>query len=418
MNRQTPLPSLLIMVALTAALLAFPVQASPMAQEGCPSTCSCGCVCAFNPGPPASQSCTCNVCGTVSPPTDGGTALPTHIPLPTATPLPVEWADYCTPTYCDVTFCARYGCPEPYYRPVKARYTIRGDFVAILEIGDCNAPPCNIPEGGDDDGEAGECIIDGSGILNDAINCAGEYEVSVSLSLPVWHADRTPYPRSMVRVASTFYAVDAPAAEAWSGAVNIGQVPADGVCDSDSLGVTRGWQIGLRTESVFDPPSPHWDAEECGSFDGPVGSCAWSRSSWGKPELGVGEHGEPLPAYAVTAWLPYNWFSRTRWETCERVVTGAECQCHGGAGVNECTGQEGLCIHAPDTEHWVRVEQHDYQWKPYDTGWEFIDLRLFGYATSWMPNPNVQQQPTALDPDPPVGALYVPVIEVQSIIEQ
>ncbi len=398
-----------------------PLLAGEEQQGGCPDACTCGCYEVCVPDINGGVRCydECNVCGATATPVPGTT------PQPTATPLPIPYPYTCDGQYCYVETCIRDACPsDDYanaYRYARIVFTYDGQYVSTSYLKECGEPPCDMPEGGE--GKAGECIIDGSGIINDVVNCLGEYEVSVSLRLPAWHANRDPYPRGMVYVPTRFWMVDAPAAEAWSAPVDIGD--ADEGCDADHVGVINDWKIGLRTEPAL--LSPHWEAEECGAFDGPVGSCTWQKASWGKPYLGVGKDGEPLPAYRVTGWLPYNWFSRTTWDECVEEYKWGECGCSGVDPTGSPDWQDcgdpppGICVGVyddPQTEWWGKWREPEYRWQHHDSGWRFIDLTLFGYPTSWMPNPNVQQVPTALEPNPPVGALYVPVIEVQSTNEE
>ena len=427
-------------------------RAAQLSQE----VCNCGRSCRLIPDPPfgMKEECTCNVCATpvpgataqpqpTAPPPDFGTppacedcpATPappgTVQPLPTGTPEATPQATAtpppeltCDGPFCYADACTRDECPPGQWRLARFYYKFGPyDFCGVSYLGACNEEPCKIPDTPEpEEDKAGQCVIGSSGLIQDGVTCTGEYTVSVSLQLPAWHASRDPYPRSMVRVPTTFRFEHAPSAEAWSAPINVGDASA---CDAEHDGVIRGWQIGLRTEPAF--ASPHWEAEDCGSFDGPVGTCTWKRSSWGKPELGVGLEGEPLPAYAVTAWVPYNWYSRARWESCEKSPTWGECTCSGvdpknSPGWQSCgTPPPGICTgvyNDPPTEWWGKWRTEEYKWVSHDTGWQFIDLTRFGLSTSWMPNPRVQQLPTALEPNPPVGALYVPVIEVQSIIEK
>ena len=126
-----------------------------------------------------------------------------------------------------------------------------------------------------------------------------------------------------------------------------------------------------------------------------------------------------LPAYTVHATVPYWWSFARQWYTWEKVGDDCECVCHGGGGTNECSGEEGLCVNAPDTEHWELECDPVYGWKHHEPEWVLLDLRDYGWPTPYMINPNVQLIPhPPCEPNPPVGAIYVPCIEVQAPIEK
>ena len=197
---------------------------------------------------------------------------------------------------------------------------------------------------------------------------------------------------------------------------------ADGSCDPEDSGngPICDYQLWLRADPGNMPPS--WDIEECGGGTGWQVACdGWQKSSWGKPELGAGLPPDcpRLPAYQATARVPYWWSLGRSWDEWEVVDPNCECECHGGAerppGVRGCSmsGCDG-----PD----VHTEEHCdplYGWVEKGPNWVLLDLTHYGHPTPYMDNFLVQQ--VARPPcevSPPVGALYIPCIEVQAPIEK
>jgi hypothetical protein len=231
-------------------------------------------------------------------------------------------------------------------------------------------------------------------------------------------------------------------------------------------GDIRNYRIGLRWrridmtdgEDLGGTPAICWDFNErewnIGADYGygpiPAMECGtavthiYETSSWGLPRNGPrfilpaeacgswedhcceqvpsGDGEWDMPAYQVR--VPTYWSAqwKVEWEVYEEIYAEGECQCHGGSGENECTGEPGLCLNAPVTEHWVWVEESVYDWVEYEDGWHALDLRNLGYNTwyytSWAvvttgegPWCNWEYG----DPNPG-DTVRVPVIEIQSVL--
>ena len=128
-----------------------------------------------------------------------------------------------------------------------------------------------------------------------------------------------------------------------------------------------------------------------------------------------------LPAYAVHATVPYWWSFARQWEQWKQTSTEwSDCFCrpegeplgipHQGCGAGACGECSGWCGK-------IGIEQ--YGWKRHGPDWVLLDLTDYGWATPYMLNPKVQMIPhPPCEPSPPVGAIYVPCIEVQAPIER
>jgi hypothetical protein len=261
-----------------------------------------------------------------------------------------------------------------------------------------------------------------------------EFEATVQAGLPAWYANRRPYPRALVMLPEEVWVSDAagnptsalPSTEVWGDPVDPGGDDCGchpGSCDDDPppAGTTCDYRLGLRIDPGNEPPT--WSFEECGSTTGWQASCTWNRSSWGRPELwgsppqaGCG-FVQPLPAYIVAATVPYWWSFARQWDTWEKVGEDCDCVCQGSPGSDECQGTPGQCT--GENEHWERDCDPIYGWKHHGPDWMLLDLRDYGWPTPYMLNPNVQLVPhPPCEPNPPVGAIYVPCIEVQAPIEK
>jgi hypothetical protein len=126
-----------------------------------------------------------------------------------------------------------------------------------------------------------------------------------------------------------------------------------------------------------------------------------------------------LPAYQVR--VPTYWAAewRVEWRSWDAVGREGECVCLGGGGANECTGEVGLCVGAPWTEHWTWIDDPVYDWVTHEEGWHTFDLRDFGgstwYYTSWAVITTGEGPWCAYEyADPnPGDTVRVPVIEIQ-----
>jgi hypothetical protein len=213
------------------------------------------------------------------------------------------------------------------------------------------------------------------------------------------------------------------------------------------LDQTAGQNLGAVPPICWDFDEREWNVGADHGY-GPIPAMAcgnavthvYETASWGKPANGPRflppEEACPagqdhcceqvpdvwnMPSYQVRVYTTWAAEWAIRWEQYERVGSAGECQCHGGAGADECRGEPGLCTGAG--EHWVWIEDPVYEWVEHvEPEWETLDLRQFGngtwYYTSWAvvttgagPWCNWEYA----DPDPG-DAVRVPVIEAQSVL--
>jgi hypothetical protein len=334
------------------------------------------------------------------------------MPPPTPTPRPTGTYYWCLPD----------GCAPGETRLWLVLYlSWFGSYFPMRAMEPCCGPSCPCV----DPSEIREPCGPGNGWLN-----CSEYEASVEADLPVWHADREPYPRALVTLPVEMWASDAagnpttalPSTEAWGDPVDPGgdacDCRDDGSCEDDPppVGTVCEYRLGLRIDPGSEPPT--WHIEDCGTTTGWRASCpGWTRSSWGKPERGVGMAPDcpQLPAYTVRATVPYWWSFGRQWEQWEVVGQDCECAHWPGFGTAACD-LDGDGESDPDTK---RVCENRYDWRHHGPDWVLLDLTLYGWPTPYMLNPNVQlvaHPPCELAP--PVGALYIPCIEVQAPIEK
>jgi hypothetical protein len=344
-------------------------------------------------------------------------------PWPTATPFPPYTED----------MCLRDECPEGETRYSLVHYRC-SSMTGIQEgydmcwptdveyVEECCGPHCPC-------GEPTDVLQPCTGTMI-GMNCS-EFEARVQASLPVWHANREPYPRALVTLPEEVWVSDAagnpvttlPTSEKWGDPVDPGGDDCDcrgsGTCDQDPppTGTVCEYKLGLRVQPGNEPPT--WTFEDCGSTTGWRARCGWNRSSWGKPESGVGVAPDcpALPAYALHATVPYWWSFARQWDTWEQTGEDCDCVCQSGPGNDECSGEQGLCT--GENEHWERDCEPIYGWKHHGPDWVLLDLRDYGWPTPYMLNPNVQLVPhPPCEPSPPVGVIYIPCIEVQAPIEK
>jgi hypothetical protein len=353
----------------------------------------------------------CRCCEVGETPGSTGVAI-TVMPPSTPTPRPTGTYYWCLPD----------GCAPGETRLWLVLYlSWFGSYFPMRAMEPCCGPSCPCV----DPSEIREPCGPGNGWLN-----CSEYEASVEADLPVWHADREPYPRALVTLPVEMWVSDAagnpttalPSTEAWGDPVDPGgdacDCRDDGSCEDDPppVGTVCEYRLGLRIDPGSEPPT--WHIEDCGTTTGWRASCpGWTRSSWGKPELGVGMAPDcpQLPAYTVRATVPYWWSFGRQWEQWEVVGQDCECAHWPGFGTAACD-LDGDGENDPDTK---RVCENRYDWRHHGPDWVLLDLTLYGWPTPYMLNPNVQlaaHPPCELAP--PVGALYIPCIEVQAPIEK
>jgi hypothetical protein len=336
-----------------------------------------------------------------------GTPFP-WTPMPTPTPLPIPGG---------VAWCLPNACPPGETRLWLLYYSQTSQtYIPAYTLETCCGPSCPCGQPTDvlqpcQPGIDTEC---------------SEWGATVSASMPVWHADRIPYPRGLVTLGTSFWTSDAdgnfttdlPVTEVWGSPVDPGGDDCacrdDGSCDDDPPpgGTICEFRLGLRAEPGNEPPS--WSCENDGGGIGYRVSCLWNHSSAGKEYLGKGLSCEDLPAFAVRASVPYWWSFARQWERWEQVGEDCECVCQGEAGDDECTGEPGLCT--GENEHWELDCDPIYGWKDYGPDWVLLDMRDYGYATPYMRNPQVRLATYRTCGPHPVGVLYVPCIEVQGVI--
>ena len=392
-------------VVLLSLLLAMGTMARPQAQ-GCAPPCSESEQCTVDPGGGMTCETVCVCPPGYTPPaaTPGATAAP-WTPAPTATPLPDDlqqlcWQDACAPGES---------------RLMRFKFDPYGALINTYYIEECCGPSCPCQEPTTED----EPVT----VPGDLV-AASEWGARVQLQLPVWTADRSPYPRGMVQLPNTIWAEDIPVASAWSSPVDPGEDDClcrdDGSCDDDPppAGTMCDFQIGLKTEPGNQPPT--WACEESGGGPGYQTTCTWKYSSADKPYIGKGLSCEDLPAFRVTASLPYWWSIGRRWYAWEQVGQDCECGCKvcedplGCSDQCDCHGDGSLCI--GENEFCDRDCEPIYGWVHHGPNWELLDLRDYGHPRPDMLNRNVQLIHSRSCGPHPVGVLPIPVIEVQGVI--
>jgi hypothetical protein len=386
---------------LVMLLLSGQASARP-AQDACDPPCTLVRTCVVVPsGLSCQEHCECP--GGETP---AGTPFPLT-PQPTPTPPQPEDADqeWCLPDEC--------AAGQTRLWLVWYLYNLK-IWVPVRPLEPCCGPSCPCQEPGPrqpcNPGTSTTC---------------SEWGASVQASLPAWYADRQPYPRTMVTMDTAFWTSDAngifttqlPVNEAWGGAVDPGGDTCDcragGSCEGDPppAGTICDYRLGLKAEPAQNTP-PAWSCEDAGGGYGFQVSCAWEFSSAGKEYLGRGVDCEPLPAFTVSARVPYWWSFGRQWEQWEVVGGESECQLWPGFGTADCD-RDGDGISDPDTR---LVQIPIYGWRHHGPDWTLLDLRDYGFSTPYMMNPQVTLAPYRACGPHPVGALYVPCIEVQGLI--
>ena len=270
------------------------------------------------------------------------------------------------------------------------------------------------------------------------IQCLSEFGLSVSVSVPCQQAVyRFPYPRGMVLVPNRVWLGDeAPAwNEAWSNALDYQACLDYGLGEGDRA--IRNYRIGLAWERL--DMEPYWSIEGAGEFRGwSVGGLVWEQASWGKPECGPPlEPGDDLlPAYrgqVYTYWRA-NWrvqyeIQKSGYECIWRssAAENGECGCvpdeydgqcsddTNGDGISDWAGWVPTNALCDDDENDDDIPD-DHCWETSSTSWTPMDLRIFGYPTSYFISNAAGPVPTAQEPNPSCNGFCIPVIEVQGVI--
>jgi hypothetical protein len=390
------------LIGTLALLLGLSFHPSGLVAQGGSCTGTWVCEDVFNPAS-GTYVQVCRCCTGGGTPGSTGVAI-TVMPPPTPTMPPMSLNAWCLPNECPA------GETRLWLVQLFSRF---GSYFPTRPLEPCCGPscPCGQPT----------TIQQPCGPGNGWLHCS-EFETSVQASLPVWHANREPYPRALVTLPVEMWVSDAdgnpttdlPSVENWGRSVD----PSGDACDEDEppVGAVCDYRLGLRVEPGSEPPT--WHIEDCGATTGWRASCpGWTRSSWGKPELGVGLAPDcpSLPAYTVGATVPYWWSFGRQWEQWEVISEDCECEHWPGFGTAACD-LDGDGEKDSDTK---RVCEKEYGWRHHGPNWVLLDLRDYGWPTPYMRNPNVQlvSHPPC-EPSPPVGALYVPCIEVQAPIEK
>jgi hypothetical protein len=390
------------LIGTLALLLGLSFYTSSLEAQGTTCTGTWVCEDVFNPGS-GTYVQVCHCCEGSETPGSTGAAI-TVMPPPSPTPPPGGNVEWCLPYEC--------APGETRLWLVWYLYNLKTYF-PVRPLEPCCGDSCPCQEPTD--------IREPCGPGNGWLNCS-EFEASVQASLPVWHANREPYPRALVTLPVEMWVSDAagnpttdlPSVENWGHSVD----PSGDACDEDEppVGTVCDYRLGLRVEPGSEPPT--WHVEDCGTTTGWRASCSgWTRSSWGKPELGAGLAPDcpSLPAYTVGATVPYWWSFGRQWEQWEVISEDCECEHWPGFGTAACD-LDGDGEKDSDTK---RVCEKEYGWRHHGPNWVLLDLRDYGWPTPYMRNPNVQlvaHPPCELAP--PVGALYIPCIEVQAPIEK
>ena len=418
MDRRMFLWATCLVVGLVVLLLAGEALARPPVQGACAPPCWGELAC--QPVGPDGFKCqeTCRCPDGDMPGTPGATVVGTPFvvtPQPSPTPPPGGSVEWCLPDECYpgqtrlwlVWYLYNLGVYSP-VRPLEPC---------------CGAScPCGTPTE-----ERQPCSGGGQ------VACS-EWGASVQASLPVWGANRRPYPRALVTVPEEVWVSDGegnpvqvlPSAEVWGRPVDPGgqdcECRSDGSCEGDPppAGTICTFRLGLKAEPGNEPPT--WSFEGCGAMIGWRAECRWNRSSWGRPESGVGLAPDcpPLPAYAVHASVPYWWSFGRKWVQWEKVSTRwSDCFCRGSEPVGiphrscgdlSCGACEGWC---------GKIGVDIYGWRGHGPGWVLLDLTDYGWPTPYARNFRVQLIPhPPCEPNPPVGVINVPCIEVQAPIEK
>jgi hypothetical protein len=330
---------------------------------------------------------------------------------------------YFSVLYCDEHQRCAYSCEEDgtwlFLGCIPVMDVCDGDLACYREGGTTDPTCWNLP----DNETPCEDLNWGAG----GIQCLGEYGLNVSASVPCQRVGRIPYPRGMVIVPNRLWiTADSPAwVESWSQTLDYNACLSYSIEDGDRA--VRNYRIGLAWGRIGSMP-PYWEVEDAGTYQGwSVGGIVWERSSWGKPECGPGLHrGERLPAYRVhvyTYWQPY-WrriYERQRsevecvedWRCSAWGVCNAACDLDGDGINDEGTATE---IRLCDTDSDGDGIPDDECWETVDSGWQPLDLRAFGYPTSYFVSTAAGPAPTLLEPNPDCSGVCVPVIEVQGVI--
>ena len=257
------------------------------------------------------------------------------------------------------------------------------------------------------------------------IQCFADYDLSVSVSVPCQRVVRTPYPRSMVAVAThlQFNAASPAWNEAWSRTIGYNECLSRDI-DHDGRAV-KDFKISLAWGRMNTPP--YWEIEGAGSARGWETNALWQKASYFGDTCGPGLDGQrDLPAYrgrVYTYWTAY-WRIQYDYQKDTRVCKhdwkcGVIYDCPDPVCDEDDDGKED------DKTKWVTEIcdddedengiPDDHCWAEYDSGWVAIDLREFGYPTpyfvSGLSGPDLAQEPGAS-----CNGFCIPVIEVQGPI--
>ena len=234
-------------------------------------------------------------------------------------------------------------------------------------------------------------------------SCAGDYDVSASVSIPCPAMLRAPYPRGIV-AAPVQFSTSPGGSSASSGSRNW--------CTP----TIRNYTIGVGWDQL--PIPPKWDFNDRAWCSGPPVANGWTvyhaycAASYGLEENGPSLRGLlELPSYQVsvqTYWQP--WVSDS-WEQWEEKNFNCE------EDDEDCLDRQADC---GGIEHVGDDECGD--WMPRGSGKIVIDLRWFGFDEPYMKRYGLVDTTRAVPPIPSVPMeqrmcqIPVPVIESQGLL--
>ncbi len=394
-----------VAIGIALVLFSLTLMLGPALEShagSCPPGCTARRDCVVVPGGGMECTTTCECPDEVEPPDEGEPEPwdPNPDPDPDPDPDPAPGTTQ--------TVCWAANCPPGESRLTHFSYSPTGELRNVEYREGCCGPscPCEEPDAPPDE----PITVPGDWIQGSL------WGAQVQLQLPVWTADRVPYPRGMVNVPNRIWSENIPPASAWSNRVDPPMYDcscrATGTCEDDppAEGTICDFQIGLRTEPGNQ--APEWACEESGGGYGYQAICTWPYSSAGKDYIGKGLSCEDLPAFRVTASLPYWWWFGRQWYEWKEVDQEYECVHVPGWGTAACD-LSGDGNNDEDTR-WIGHPVYD--WVREGPNWELLDLRDYGLSTPYMLNRKVRLVNTRDCGPHPVGVLPIPVIEVQGVI--
>jgi len=355
------------------------------------------------------------------------------VPTPTPTPIPGQ---VLTCVFSNRPIGGLH-CPSGYYR-VMTLYSHNLTWVLDAECMDesacvpptpepppeTNDPPCPVsPIGG------------GMGVW------CGDYRIDVQAVVPPHLVVRSPWPRGLVTVPNQFSILPDPQFSEPGGAV--GEWSSKGAAvdadrtDGSHEGQVANYRMGLRWRRVDELPAWTFDERSwnlgrdfgggvvVNSARGTDVSHAYETASsdvdnpeshgdaGDKPRNGPSLAGEwNLPAYQVIVGTHWALDWAQQWDQWEKVDTIEEC-CHDN-GTCKDKDYEGC---ANGWDGWSRHTEDVYEWVHHSDGWYTVDLTRWGEPNWYYTSYSVRSSGDGMNWGPVLDVVPVPIIEVQSIIE-